>query len=271
MQERLQKLIARAGLTSRRNAEALIQAGQVSVNGKTITELGSKADAERDHIKVNGRLLRFEQPRVYLLLHKPAGVVGTMDDPEGRETLRDSLRGVKGRVFPVGRLGYNEQGLMLLTSDGELANRVLRHASRLPQTYWLKVKGRLSETQLREARAASGARVTLHKDAPNAWYEATFAGRPRSQHESQAELLQRYLQSVGHPVEKVKRVRLGTLELGSLSAGEHRELTPVEVGGLQRLLWQAEQGHPDIPSPLRPAAPRRRGGQRSYPARKRSA
>jgi len=143
MLERLQKIIARAGLASRRHAEELIASGCVTVNGRVISELGTKADESRDHIKVSGKLLRPAGQRVYLLLHKPPAVVSTMSDPEGRISLRDLLHGVSERVFPVGRLEYHASGLVLLTSDGELANRILR-SHNLPQTYELKLKSLLT-------------------------------------------------------------------------------------------------------------------------------
>src|SRR5215472_5140012 len=126
MEERMQKIIARAGIASRRHAEELIASGLVTVNGQTVTELGSKADESRDHIKVNGKLLRPETSRVYILLHKPPEVVSTMSDPEGRKSLADLLHGVPERVFPVGRLEYHASGLVFLTNDGELANKMLQ-------------------------------------------------------------------------------------------------------------------------------------------------
>src|SRR5579862_1229004 len=126
MEERLQKIIARAGIASRRHAEEMISSGLVTVNGKTITELGTKADESRDHIKVAGKLLRPETERIYLLLNKPNDVVSTMSDPEGRKSLRDLLHGVSERVFPVGRLEYHSAGLVFLTNDGDLANLMLR-------------------------------------------------------------------------------------------------------------------------------------------------
>jgi 23S rRNA pseudouridine2605 synthase len=126
MEERLQKIIARAGVASRRHAEELISSGQVAVNGQTVTELGAKADAERDHIRVAGKLLHASETKVYIALNKPDGVVSTLQDPEGRRTIAGFLHGLQGRIFPVGRLEYHASGLMLLTNDGELANRTMR-------------------------------------------------------------------------------------------------------------------------------------------------
>ena len=150
MEERLQKIIARAGLASRRHAEDMITSGLVTVNGTTVTELGTKADPSRDHIKVAGKLLRPEARHVYIALNKPPEVVATMSDPEGRRSLRDLLHGISERVFPVGRLEYHAYGLVLLTNDGELANRILKN-HHLPQVYQLKVKTLLTFAEIGRA------------------------------------------------------------------------------------------------------------------------
>ena len=155
MEERLQKIIARAGIASRRHAEDLIRSGMVTVNGRTVTELGSKADETTDHIKVSGKLLRPEHDRVYLVLNKPPEVVSTMSDPEGRRSLQDLLHGVPVRVFPVGRLEYHSMGLVFLTNDGELANRMLK-AHRLRQTYLLKLKSLLTFEEIEQLARADG-------------------------------------------------------------------------------------------------------------------
>src|SRR6202045_2853791 len=139
--ERLQKIIAAAGVASRRKAEQLISAGLVKVNGKTVTELGSKADPETDHIRVNGKLLQGAERHVYLLMNKPKGYVTTLRDPEGRPTVMDLLRGVGARVYPVGRLDYASEGLLLLTNDGEFANFLMKAASHVAKTYMVKVAG----------------------------------------------------------------------------------------------------------------------------------
>jgi pseudouridine synthase len=152
--ERLQKIISTAGVASRRKAEELISSGHVQVNGTTITELGSKADPETDHIRVNGKLLQREQQRhVYLLLNKPKGYVTTVSDPEDRPTVMDLLRGVRGRVYPIGRLDYASEGLLLLTNDGELANRLMKAASHVAKTYLVKVSGSPTEAAIGKLRA----------------------------------------------------------------------------------------------------------------------
>src|SRR5215813_6098904 len=140
--DRLQKIIAAAGIASRRKAEELISQGRVTVNGQIVSELGSKADPERDHIKVDGKLLRGPERHVYLLLNKPRGYVTTVSDPEGRPTVMSLLRSVGERIYPVGRLDYSSEGLLLLTNDGELANKLTRAASHVPKTYLVKISGR---------------------------------------------------------------------------------------------------------------------------------
>src|SRR5580704_15971069 len=143
-EERLQKLLAHAGIASRRKSEQLILEGRVKVNGAVITELGTKADPERDHIKVDGKHIRGPEKPVYLMMNKPKNFVTTVSDPEGRKTVLDLLRGVKARVYPVGRLDYHSEGLLLLTNDGEMANEILSAATHLPKTYVVKVNGSLT-------------------------------------------------------------------------------------------------------------------------------
>jgi 23S rRNA pseudouridine2605 synthase len=237
--ERLQKIIAAAGVASRRKAEQLISSGHVQVNGTTITELGSKADAETDHIRVNGKLLQREQQRhVYLLLNKPKGYVTTMNDPEKRPTVMDLVRGVKGRVYPVGRLDYASEGLLILTNDGELANRLMKAASHVPKTYVVKVAGTPTEEAIAKLRGGISiatddgkrvrtgpAAVRIVKQAANPWYEITLIeGRNRQ--------IRRMFEAVGHHVEKIKRVRYGPLAL-DVPPGEYRSLTLKEVQRLK--------------------------------------
>ncbi len=238
MQERLQKIIAAAGVTSRRKAELLISGGQVSVNGQVVTELGSKADPERDHIRVAGKLLHGPEHHVYLLLNKPKGFVTTASDPEGRPTIMDLLQGLKTRVYPVGRLDYASEGLLLLTNDGELANSLTRASSHVAKTYLVKVSGRPSEEGLAKLRSGvvlrepgkapvktAPAKIRLTRDAPNPWYEVILIeGRNRQ--------IRRMFEEIGHHVEKIKRVRYGPLEL-DVAPGEYRRLQPEEVQRLQ--------------------------------------
>ncbi|MGB6429575.1 MAG: pseudouridine synthase [Candidatus Acidiferrales bacterium] len=238
MLQRLQKIIAQAGIASRRHAEELIRSGQVRVNGAIVTELGSKADPEHDRVEVAGRVAEVPEERVYILLNKPSEVVSTLADPEGRKTLRHFLRGTPERVFPVGRLDYAASGLVLLTSDGELAARVLRAAARLRQIYWIKVKGRISETEMHDVgRAASAHFAPLKgpwakRSAANPWYEVELTGASR-------DALGRSLKRQDHPIEKMKRVQLATLELGLLPEGHYRRLEPAEVDKFSRAVDRA--------------------------------
>jgi 23S rRNA pseudouridine2605 synthase len=236
--ERLQKIIAAAGVASRRKAEELITSGHVQVNGTTITELGSKADPETDHIRVNGKLLHGEQRHLYLLLNKPKGYVTTVNDPEHRPTVMDLLRGVKGRVYPVGRLDYASEGLLLVTNDGELANRLMKAASHVPKTYLVKVAGTPNEEAIAKLRSGvtiaiddrkrartAPAAIRMVKEAANPWYEITLIeGRNRQ--------IRRMFEAVGHHVEKIKRVRYGPLTL-DVPPGQYRALTAKEVQRLK--------------------------------------
>lgn len=227
MEERLQKIIARAGLASRRHAEEMISSGLVTVNGRVITELGTKADESRDHIKVAGKLLRPTTQRVYLVLHKPPEVVSTLSDPEGRPSLREFLQGIPERIFPVGRLEYHSSGLVFLTNDGELANRLLQ--SHLPQTYHMKLNAPLAPDDLEKISRSTGARLSRLKSKNSPWYEVAIS-------EARRDALRTKLFQAGHPVEKMKRVSLGALELGSLAPGRYRPLSPAEVSSLTRSL-----------------------------------
>jgi 23S rRNA pseudouridine2605 synthase len=232
--ERLQKIIAAAGIASRRKAEELISGGLVSVNGQIVSELGSKADPEKDHIRVNGKLLQGPERHVYLLMNKPKGYVTTLRDPEGRPTVMDLLHGVGSRVYPVGRLDYASEGLLLLTSDGDFANFLMKAASHVPKTYMVKVAKTPSADGLSRLRAGlsiasnngrrvktAPARVRLIKEAENPWYEVTLTeGRNRQ--------IRRMFEEIGHHVEKIKRVRYGPLEL-DVHPGKFRRLTPQEV------------------------------------------
>ena len=189
MEERLQKILANAGVTSRRKAEQLMLEGRVTVNGDIITELGTKADIETDHIKVDGKLLH--KPKgghVYIALNKPDNVVSTAFDPEGRQTVIDLVKAVKARVYPVGRLDYHSTGLILLTNDGEFANAITAARSHVRKTYLVKANGTLSfeqEEEFRNGVPLSGKRTSpaglkLLRRAENPWYEVTLDRRPQS-------------------------------------------------------------------------------------------
>ena len=234
--ERLQKVLSRAGIASRRAAETLIAAGRVTVNGTVVTRLGTQVDPDRDAIKLDGTRVRAVAvaPR-YLMLHKPRGVVTTLSDPEGRPTVRDYLQGVRGRVFPVGRLDYASEGLLLLTSDGPLA-RDLMHPSRgVPKTYAAKVRGAPSPEALRRlaagvtlaGRRSLPAKARLVQTGRSSWVEVTVV-------EGRKHQVRDMLAAVGHPVQRLRRIRYGGVDLGDLPAGAVRPLTPAEVARLRK-------------------------------------
>jgi len=252
MLERLQKIISRAGIASRRHAEDMIVSGQVRVNGVVITELGVKADPEHDRIEAAGKVANISEARAYVLLHKPPQIVSTLADPEGRRTVRNLLVGVSERVFPVGRLDYAASGVVFLTNDGELASRMLKASSSLPQTYWVKAKGRLNEAQMKTlANALHGKMFPLRaphaagKNPPNPWYEVQFSGVRR-------DLLRRNLLAMGHPVEKLRRMKLASLDADTVQEGHYRELSPLEVAKLVRAVERALTEHKAVPAAAKP-------------------
>jgi 23S rRNA pseudouridine2605 synthase len=210
----------------------------VRVNGTVVTTLGTKADPETDHIRVNGKLLQGAQHQVYLLLNKPKGYVTTVSDPEKRPTVMQLIHGVKKRVYPVGRLDFASEGLLLLTNDGILANKLMKASSQVPKTYVIKVAGTPSPAALEKLRGGvsietekgrrirtAPAGIRLVKDAANPWYEITLIeGRNRE--------IRRMFEKVGHHVEKIKRVRYGPLTL-DVPPGEFRSLTAQEVDRLR--------------------------------------
>ncbi len=235
-EERLQKILSQAGIASRRKAEELIQAGRVSVNGAVITELGSKADLERDHIKVDSKLLRAPKRHIYIAVNKPKGCVTTMSDPEGRPTVMHLLRGVKERVFPVGRLDYNSEGLLLLTNDGEFAHRLTAPASHMIKTYVVKVTGPLTVEQEKEfqegislhGKRTSPAQLKRIKQGANPWYEVRLAEGRQNQ-------IRIMFKHFGRLVEKLRRVKIGFLEL-DLPPGRYRLLTPREIERFRKMM-----------------------------------
>jgi 23S rRNA pseudouridine2605 synthase len=242
-EERLQKIIASAGVTSRRKAEELIVEGRVQVNGKTVTELGSKADAAQDHIRVDGKLLKGVEKHRYFMLNKPKGFVTTVSDPEKRPTVMQFFKQSKARVFPVGRLDYQSEGLLLMTNDGELANLLTKASSKVDKTYLVKISRKPTENAIEQLRAGimidrgrkdahegrvltQPASIRLVRDAENPWYEVTLTeGRNRQ--------IRKLFEEVGHFVEKIRRVGYGPLVL-DVAPGEIRELTSEEVLALQR-------------------------------------
>ena len=239
--ERLQKLLSQAGIASRRKAEELITQGRITVNGAVITELGSKADLERDHIKVDGRLVHAPKRHLYLALNKPPGCVTTVSDPEGRPTVMHLMRGVKERVFPVGRLDYHSEGLLLLTNDGEFAHRITAPSGHVLKTYVVKANGPLTEVQEQQfreglplhGRKTAPAAIKRIKTGANPWYEVRIAEGRQNQ-------IREMFKHFGRLVEKLRRVKIAFLEL-DLAPGRYRALTPREVERFRKLLKLEEK------------------------------
>jgi len=236
MQERLQKLIAQAGLASRRAAEELIRAGDVTVNGEIITELGTKADPDKDHIKVRGKLINLKiksQQLAYVLLNKPKGVLSSSADPEGRKLVTDLIKGF-GKLHPVGRLDFNTEGLIILTNDGDFTNKVAASKT-VPKVYQVKVKGLPTDVAIR--KLARGIRLedgyktapaeikTLKPTDKNGWYEVTLF-------EGHNQQIRKMFDSVGHSVVKLKRTKIGNVDDRGLSTGSYRKLSEDEVRSL---------------------------------------
>lgn len=236
--ERLQKILAAAGVASRRKAEEIIAAGRVTLNGAVVREQGTKADAQRDTICVDGKPLAGPQRLLYFLLNKPKGYVTTASDPEGRPTVLELLKDCAERVYPVGRLDYASEGLLLLTNDGELAQKLTKAGSHVPKVYLVKISGKPGEAALQRLREGivirleggrrvktAPAKITLAKDAANPWYEVTLIeGRNRQ--------IRRMFEEIGFRVEKIKRVRIGPLRL-DVEPGKYRALTAKELSELR--------------------------------------
>jgi len=245
-EERLQKILSQAGVTSRRKAEELIVEGRVSVNGKTVTELGSKADIDNDHIKVDGRPLRAPKHLTYIALNKPKECMTTVSDPEGRQTVMHLMRGVRERVFPVGRLDYHSEGLLLLTNDGEFAHRLTAPANHVTKTYVVKVNGALTEAQEKQfregipmhGRKTAPAELKRIKHGPNPWYEVKITEGRQNQ-------IRIMFKHFGKLVEKLRRVKIGFLEL-DVAPARYRSLTAQEVEKFRRVLKLegTAEGHP---------------------------
>jgi 23S rRNA pseudouridine2605 synthase len=235
MEERLQKLISAAGVASRRHAEELIAAGRVTVNGEVIKELGSKADPEKDHIKVNGKLINPQlksREKVYVLLNKPKGYLSSVSDPEGRPLVMELLPPSLGRLHPVGRLDFNTEGLLLLTNDGDFTNYVTAARNRVEKVYEVKVKGVPDESGIKRLRRGvtldddtrtAPAKITfLHETQTNAWYEVLL-------HQGRNQQVRRMFELIGHSVLKLRRVSIGFLRDDALKPGQWRLLSPAEV------------------------------------------
>jgi 23S rRNA pseudouridine2605 synthase len=236
MKERLQKILAHAGVASRRAAEALITAGKVRVNGKIVTELGTTADARRDRIEVDGRRIVLEKP-IYLVLHKPRGVVSTLRDPEGRPSLHELVQSIGARVYPVGRLDFHTSGALLLTNDGELTDALLHPRRDVPKIYVAKVRGMVPIEALEALRKGvvldDGQKTkpaevfVLREEDRNTWLQITlYEGRNRQIH--------RMGEAIGHPVLRLARMSFAGIPSEGLRPGEYRELSGDELEKLKK-------------------------------------
>jgi 23S rRNA pseudouridine2605 synthase len=267
MQQRLQKLIAAAGIASRRHAEELITSGQVTVNGHVVKELGVKADAETDHIKVKGRLINpllAQQEKTYVLLNKPKGYLTSLSDPKKRPLVSDLLPGSLGRLHPVGRLDFNTEGLLLLTNDGEFTNLVTSARNGIPKVYRVKVKGQPTDKaverlrrgiEIGEGERTAPAEVKRLRDSEsNAWFEVTL-------HEGRNQQIRRMFDAIGHSVIKLARTRIGTLDDRFLRVGEWRRLNTAEVSKLTRAKRKPATSRGSSAKPrTNQSPPRRRAG-----------
>ncbi len=234
--ERIQKILSSAGICSRREAEELILEGRVKVNGRVVTELGAKADTDEDVIKVGSKVIRPEARKLYLVLNKPKGFISTLSDPQGRRTVIDLLGKLGHRVYPVGRLDYDSEGLLLLTNDGEFANLIMHPSKEVDKTYEVKVDGVMTDADL--AKLASGVKLKDGMTAParvkklkltraNSWVEITI-------HEGRTRQVRRMCDAVGHPVLKLRRTKIGPVDLRGVASGKYRELTTREVKALEK-------------------------------------
>jgi 23S rRNA pseudouridine2605 synthase len=249
MMERLQKLLSTAGVASRRASEELITQGRVEVNGEIVRTLGTKADPARDVIRVDGRRLRFDHRTRYILLNKPKNVVTTRKDPEGRRTVIELLKGVREYVYPVGRLDYDSEGLLLLTSDGDLAAKLTHPRHAVERVYDAYVVGIPAEDDLEKLRR--GIFLDGSRTAPAIVKRAGTVGKGRQEltrltitlREGRNRQVRRMCASIGHPVRKLTRTRMGPIKLGDLRPGHWRDLTEREV----RLLQEAASPRsPDV-------------------------
>lgn len=232
--ERIQKVLAKAGLASRREAERWLAAGRITINGVVVTERGTRVDPERDHIKVDGRRVREPRRHVYYLLNKPDGFVTTVKDPQGRPVVMDLLHGVKERVYPVGRLDYHTSGLLILTNDGDLSDRLLRPSSGCTKVYRAKIKGvptpatmkRLMSGIVIDGRRTLPCRIRTLDGERHTWVEVVLTEGRRNQ-------IRRMFQLVGHPVSRLQRIAIGPIADRDLAPGRYRALTETEVRRLR--------------------------------------
>jgi 23S rRNA pseudouridine2605 synthase len=234
VEERLQKILAGAGLASRRAVEKMVSEGRISVNGVVVRQQGTKADVNRDEIRVDGKLISCETEKVYIVLNKPGGYVTTLSDPQGRPIVTDLLKGVVERVFPVGRLDYDSEGLLFLTNDGDFAQWLQHPRYKVPKTYRVKIEGRLNKLEMQslekgidlpDGRFAPSLIITDKLNPKSTWLRLTI-------HDGRNRVIRRAFDSIGHCVTRLIRVSFGDITLDSLGEGEWRPLRQREVGQL---------------------------------------
>jgi len=236
--ERIQKILAKAGIASRREAERMMLEGRVAVNGKVVDQLGFKADPLKDHIKVDGKRLFRVEPKITLLLNKPRNYLSTVKDPAGRPTVMDLLKGVKWRVYPIGRLDFDAEGVLLLTNDGDLTYQLSHPKFSIPRTYWAKVEGVPEKKELLRLKRGvmledGEARVVsihlLRQMEKHSWVEAVVD-------EGRNHLIKRMFSTIGHSVLKLRRVGFGPIRIEGLPAGQYRRLTDEEMKSLKKMI-----------------------------------
>ncbi len=232
---RLQKYLALSGVASRRASEKLISEGHVAVNGHVITEMGVQVDETADLITVDGKLIHLEEEKHYLAYYKPVGEVTTVSDPEGRATVMDKFRDYPVRLYPVGRLDFDSEGLLLLTNDGDMMNSLLHPSHEVDKTYLTKVSNRVEEESIRRLRAGVqlDGRLTSPAHVRVVRYEAFDTVLLVTIHEGRYRQVRRMFEAVGHQVVQLKRVGFGPIQLGDLPRGTWRQLTPTEIRKLK--------------------------------------
>ena len=234
---RLQKYMALCGVASRRASEEMIASGRVCVNGCTVTEMGVQVDEERDQVTVDGEPIRLEGEKHYLAYYKPVGEVTTVSDPEGRATVMDKFRDYPVRLYPVGRLDYDSEGLLLLTNDGDMMNSLLHPSHEVNKTYLARVSSRLEDETVRRLRqgVTLDGRLTSPAQVRVVRYETFDTVVLVTIHEGRYRQVRRMFEAVGHQVVSLKRVGFGPIQLGDLPRGQWRRLTDAEVKRLQEL------------------------------------
>ena len=234
---RLQKYLALSGVASRRTSEKLIAEGHVMVNGRKITEMGVQIDENHDRVFVDGKPVHIETEKHYLAYNKPIGEVTTSSDPEGRDTVMDKFRDYPVRLFPVGRLDYDSEGLILLTNDGEMMQHLLHPSHEVPNKYLCKVSNKVTEEELRRLRQGVDleGRLTSPAEVRLVRYEAFDSVVLVTIHEGRNRQVRRMFEAVGHQVVQLKRIGFGPILLEDLPRGSWRRLTPSEIRALKEL------------------------------------